>query len=175
MKIILLPGNSAKQEKWIEEVKRTLSQDYDDIEIQYYKHWQTGKDIIDLDHELEVLTEKVKDLTDYVVIGKSAGTLLALRGIFEKKIEPNKCVFMGLPIGWARNNHFKVDMWLADYVTPTLFIQNKFDPAASYEEVKNIIEISKVKNFQTVSLPGITHDYNDQGKLRELISEFISS
>src|SRR4030042_6785686 len=102
MNLILLPGNTPGNKNWIEEVEQSLKPNFSSTNIQFYRHWQTGDDLVDLDHELEELVDKTSKLSDYLIFAKSAGVVLSVKGICEGKIKPGWCVFVGTPILWAK-------------------------------------------------------------------------
>lgn len=158
MKLVLLPGNHEFNAQWSQDVAAAL-RDRFDVHIQSYRHWTTGK-LIDLDFELDRLAETTGHMGEYAVFGKSIGAILAMRGIYEGRISPKKCVFVGVPIRRARHE-FDVDRWLGKYDIPTLFIQQTNDPAASYAELVNFLEETKLENYRLVEIPGGDHMYSD--------------
>lgn len=171
MHLVLLPGNSPANEPWIEEVEKALKPHFEETFVQKYKHWQTGGGYLDLEYELQVLAESVP--TNYAIFAKSAGVSLTIKGIFEKKIAPQKCIFVGTPFSSSSLEALKRRGWLKGYFLPSLFIQQEQDPVASYEEIKKILEALKVKNCQIVKLPGDSHHYADVEKLKELTVKFL--
>jgi len=120
-----------------------------------------------LDEELE----KIKGNYD-LIIAKSAGIILALRGISESKVIVKKCVFIGTPITWAEKNGFQLLKDLNDYKTPTLFIQNKNDPTCSSHELKDILESKNVKNYKVVEYQEDSHDYDCINRIIKAITKF---
>lgn len=171
MHLILLPGNSPANEPWIKEVEKALKPYFEETFVQKYKHWQTGGAYLDLEYELQVLAENVP--TNYAIFAKSAGVYLTIKGIFEKKIAPQKCVFVGTPFSLGRIEALKQGGWLEGYSLPSLFIQQEQDPVAPYGEIKKILEAFKVKNCQIVKIPGFSHHYADIEKLEKLTIKFL--
>lgn len=172
MKLLLLSGNSISNKKWIEEVGQILNPLFDEIKIHYYKHWETGEEIIDLDSELSTLTAEINEWKDYMIFAKSAGCLLTLKGIYEKKIHPLKCVFVGAAIDWGKERQFLVGDWLKNYNTTTFFIQKTNDPVISFKNLKKILEDLDVKNYSLKEIPGNDHNYLDLEFLRQVIENF---
>lgn len=171
MHLILLPGNSPANESWIEEVEAALKPYFEGTFVQKYRHWLTGSPYLDLDYELKVLAESVP--LSYAIFAKSAGVSLTIKGVFEKRIAPQKCVFVGSPFPLGRLEGLKESGWLEGYFIPSLFIQQEKDPVASYEEIKRILETLKVKNCQLVKIPGSSHHYADIEKLKKLTINFL--
>ena len=175
MDIILLGGNSKTNKEWIHEVGKAFAPLFEKATVLDYEHWDTGGALIDLDAELVRLQGLIRGDSGQIIFAKSAGTLLALRGIKEGKLRPKGCIFTGLAAGWGRVNGFDVDSWLENYSTPTLFIEKTFDPACSFQELKSLIEAARVKNFLLKEMPGDDHDYGDIEFLKAESESFIAS
>lgn len=174
MHLILLPGNSPFNKEWIDEVKRTLKDLFDSAHIQYYDHWDNSSDqIIDIDKELSKLMKHAKDYDEYCIFAKSAGTIITLKGIKEKKIAPQECYFTGMPLVFTCRNNLLIEDLIANYSTPTLFIQKTKDPAASFADIKKLLEENNVQNYKTKGIPGNSHHYADVEQLKDLIKEFL--
>lgn len=171
MKLLLLAGNSLHNKEWIEEVERTLAPHFNQTLVHYYQHWSTGDELIDLEYELEQLTASIGDLAGWVVFAKSAGTILIIRGCYENKIKPLKCVFAGTAIGWAEAQGMNVHEWLKNYSIPTLFIQKTSDPAIGYLDLANLL--NDVVNVTTKEIPGDNHSYEDLRVLESEVTQFL--
>ncbi|GIW66474.1 MAG: hypothetical protein KatS3mg095_0372 [Candidatus Parcubacteria bacterium] len=178
MKIIILPGNSSKNKIWAQNLKKELQTKFNDIIIQEYKHWETKEPLIDLNQELEKLKNLIVKIRDsYIIIGKSAGVILALKAIYEIKITPKLCIFLGSAINWAKNNRLigesLLKAWLKEYKIPTLFIQKSKDPAINVDELKKLLNENQVKNYEIYQISGEDHEYNDFQLLGGAIVKFI--
>ena len=175
MHLILLPGNSKSNKTWIEEIRVVLSPSFKTSKSMEYRHWEDDEySMIDLDHELDNLQLLTRDFDgDYVIFAKSAGALLALKGIYEKKINPVKCIFVGTAVLWALSRQAPVEVWLTGYSTPTLFIQHSLDKAMYFEELKRFLELANVQNSKLVELHGASHHYPEIEKLKELTLDFL--
>lgn len=174
MNLLLLPGNSAQNEEWTIEVEQALSPIFSSTELQKYEHWDTGEKIIDIDKELERITSLVSEWKEYAVFAKSAGTLLATKGVLKKKIQPERCIFIGVPIHWARENNFDADTWFGNYSIPTLFIQKSHDPFFSFNELKEFLTEKRVTNHTLREVEGDSHHYEDINLLKTEIEKFVS-
>jgi predicted alpha/beta hydrolase family esterase len=173
MKIILLGGNSKGNIEWLKQLESELGKYYNDIFSHYYNHWKTNESPIDLDQELENLQKELKNIENYVIIAKSAGTLLTLKGIYEHKLNPTLCVFIGTPILWAQENNFDVNSWLKDYSLLTLFIHQANDPAISSNEFEALLKELNCKNYNLYVIPGDDHEYSDFQIIVEAINSFF--
>lgn len=170
MRLIILPGNSPSNKEWADSAKQSFSNSFTDIYVQSYSHWDTGKEFIDFDIELEKLVENVRD-DDCMVLAKSAGAMLTIYGVHENKFFPKRCVFLGLPIRFAVENGFALDQWLKSYDVPTIIIQNSNDPVTSFAELKVALVRLNKTNIELIELDGDNHTYDDF----ELIKEKIKS
>lgn len=172
MILFLLGGKSVSNQKWIEKVDKLVNRDFEKTVIQYYDHWKTGIGDIDVEKELKELEEKTRDVSDWVVFAKSAGALVVLKGIYEKKLSPKKCIFIGLALHFGRVIG-DIDTWLKDYSVPTLFIEKTNDPACSYSELLEILEKSNAKNYSTKEISGDDHEYDDIEMIKDEITTFF--
>ncbi|MBI2268297.1 MAG: hypothetical protein HYU80_02475 [Candidatus Blackburnbacteria bacterium] len=171
--IILLGGNSLKNKSWIEKIEKKVKPVFPDTYVHYYKHWETGKEIIDFDYELNKLSEFVKDRKNYIIFAKSAGTLLTMRGVFEGAIKPDKCIFVGTPIRGVRKNDFAVDDWIQKYNIYTLYIQHKNDPVYSSDELKQYLQNNKRVGYAFMEIEGKSHDYLEYEFLTKQIKDIV--
>lgn len=173
MNLLLLGGNSVLNRDWVEDVAKNLGDLFDTTQIQYYKHWQENKDLIDFPYEVDALTQKASGLKNYAIFAKSAGTLVTVKAILDGLIKPKFCVFVGIPINWAKDRNFDVDAWFANFSYPALVIQNSNDPACSFIALKKYLEKQGVTNFKLVELPGDSHHYPDLSIIQEEIVKYL--
>ena len=173
MKAIFLSGNSIRNRSWIEELEGALHELFEETKIQYYKHWETGKEILDDKHEAKELVKNVKGWENYVVVAKSAGTYVTIKAINEKKINPVKCIFMGFPYKWLKEKGFvKEAEEIKNLKIPVLILQNSKDPFSSYDELKTLFQSKN--NFELIKFENnSTHDYKDYKKLRTVIGKYL--
>lgn len=171
MNLILLGGNSRNNKKWIETVEVYIKPFFETTTLLNYDHWQTGEWMISLNKEKEKLVEITKGMGSFAIFAKSAGSLVTVKAISEKLINPDKCIFVGVPLKWARKNNFDVDTWYKNYSTPTLAIQHVSDPFASSQELTEFLT-SLTSTVQIETLPGDTHDYDEFDTMTKLISDF---
>ncbi len=62
MELILLAGNSLHNKAWIETVEREMRPLFSSTLIHEYEHWKTGRGMIDLDLELDLLAKELKKI-----------------------------------------------------------------------------------------------------------------
>lgn len=173
MNLILLGGNGIGNKTWIELVEISLKPLFQSTTIINYDHWQTGEWMINLDKEKEKLSKLAKNEGDFVIFAKSAGSLVAIKAIYEKLISPKKCIFVGVPIKWARKNSFNIDSWYKNFSTPTTIIQHTSDPFAGADELKSFFSEVLFTPESFEELPGDTHDYNELDTIKKLVSDFV--
>lgn len=173
MEIILLGGNSPKNISWLEAMDAALQKQYRNISVYRYSHWDTKDSLIDIDKELEILTKKLGGIKDYVIIGKSAGALLTLKGVYEHKLSPSACIFLGTAILWGREKGFDVDSWLKNFSVPTLFIHKSNDPAIASDALESLLKKSNSKNYKLGVIQGSEHEYPEYQELSQSILFFL--
>src|SRR3989338_3310952 len=166
MNLYLLPGNSAKNKKWIEDVSLSLRDVFVNSEILYYEHWKTGEEIIDIDVEIDRFYRMVDRKKDYAVFTKSIGVGVVLKAVSEGKIHPSKCIFVGTPVNWCRANNFKIEEWIEGYSIPSLFIQQTKDPVFSFKELKELLKNKNVKNYLLKEIEGDDHNYDNIDEMK---------
>lgn len=164
MHIIYLGGGSVRNKDWIENVKLNFDS-FSTGDILYYDYWISGDKNINFEIETRKLIELVKHKKDYCIFAKSIGSILALKCIYKKIINPKKLIICGLPFSFDLNN----------LSVPTTFIQNEFDPLFSFSELENILQKNKVKDYTLIKNTGIdTHDYEDFEMLSITIKNFFN-
>jgi GTP:adenosylcobinamide-phosphate guanylyltransferase/predicted alpha/beta hydrolase family esterase len=179
MESIFIPGNYISNKEWIERAKVELRTILPNSKIHYYEHWENwdeNKPVLDFEREIERLKQEINQDKKIIIFAKSVGAVLALKMIKDKLIKPEKCIFLGFPVNWAIKNNFKINEWIKDYNTPTLFIQNKNDPLCTHNQlIKFLEENNNINNFKIVESEGDTHDYDDYDLIKESISSHLSS
>lgn len=174
MNLILLPGSRRESnEEWIQDVQKALDPLFDSSKIIKYRHWDTGEPSTDIEHEFQSLAQLVLGLDEYLVFAKSIGVLVSLKAIYEQKIKPAKCVFVGSAISWALNENYPIREHLSGYAIPTLFIQKTNDPAISFQDLKTLVDNLQVPNCRFTEIPGDNHHYDDVDQIKDLIQNFL--
>ncbi len=176
MKIILLAGNGSDNREWIAKVVNSLKEHPIEIITLEYEHWNRGKDkIINIDFELEKLVSLVNQINDeYIIFAKTAGVALTLKGIYEESINPKKCIFLGVPLVWARLNNFSIDDWFFNYEHETLFIQKTDDPDFYYVELLEYLKGKSLRNYKILEIGGNDRKYNECETMKISIDNYIS-
>lgn len=176
--LIVLPGNSPRNKAWGDGAAEYFGGMFDDVYVQYYDHWESGDEFIDLDRESEKLKERVAndgaDVNLYI-FAKSIGTILTLVAVHRSLVAPQKCVFFGMPLNIvAEQDTFKGD-WspLRSFDVPTITFQNDNDPTADHDFA--VQKLEKLKPAITVvTMQGDTHDYTEFESYEHRIKEFLS-
>lgn len=172
MNIVLLGGNNVANKEWIESIEKLVKPDFDLTLVQYYKHWETGKKMMDFEYEYKALLDITKELSDYVIFAKSLGAILAIKAMVNGAINPKKCIFVGVAIGMGLQMGLISESDLSKIKIPVLFIQKTNDPAIFAKDLKSMLEEQKVKNYTLKEIPGDNHDYEDIEMLNNLIVSF---
>jgi predicted alpha/beta-hydrolase family hydrolase len=151
----------------VEDLKDSLSSYFETVTTQHYRHWQNGEEWADVEYEITVAKEKVRDLSPYIIIGKSIGTAIAARGVAEGVLHPEKIILLGVPIKGGVPAKSLIE-WLKQITIPVVIVQNTADPLGSFVEVKSSLENTN-NNLSFVELAGETHDYVDFEAIARLI------
>lgn len=168
MHIIYLGGGSVRNKDWIETVKSNFDS-FSTGDILYYDHWETGEKNLNFEIEAKKLAELVESKDEYFVFAKSIGSILALKSIYEKIINPKKLIICGHPYNLAKELGFSINDYLKSLTIPAIFIQNEFDPLFNYSDLENILGENSPTDYQLIKNPGNnTHDYEDYENLAKL-------
>ena len=177
MNAIILPGNSISNQRWVMALRETLLSVFKTIHAVSYEHWLSGAPIVDIGKELGRLflgdEEKIIVESPYAIIAKSAGVLIATRGIFQGRLMPEKCVFIGSAIPWGEEIGCPVWTWFDKFKPPAFFIQNTHDSVMGSKELRHFLIETKAVNWQLHELLGNDHDYSNIGGLAALIKQFV--
>lgn len=173
MKLIILPGNAPTNKQWAHNSAQAFSDTTTDVLEQSYTHWETAAKIIDFDAELAKLTKALQGENQYIIFGKSAGAMLAIYGVSNGALKPERCIFVGLPIKWAEKNKFPLNEWLAKFDVPTVLVEQSEDPLGPHAEVQEYLAELETNNIRMIEIPGNDHDYNDLEAIKALVQEFL--
>jgi len=173
MELILLSGNSKMTEGWINEVAAGLKPLFSKTHVYVYRHWKTGGDMIDFDHEIDALADHLKGKTDYAIFAKSAGAALAARAVTEGRISPSRCMFAGVPVNWCRKQGVPIEKWFKGLKTRSCIIQKTNDPAIGAKDLKRFLDENGVKNYDLVEIPGEDHHYENVAQIKDLMADLL--
>lgn len=174
MHIIYLSGGSVRNKTWIEEIKSKFDK-FSDGQILYYSHWVTGDKNLNFEIESQKFAQLVKGKDEYFVFAKSIGSVLALKSIYEKIINPKKMIICGHPYNLAKEMGFPVNDYLKSLPIPTMFIQNNLDPLFSYADLEKVLKENNAADYHLIKNPdNNTHDYEDYENLTKLVKIYFS-
>ena len=174
MNLLLLPGNSPRHKQWLEQVDQQLRPLFERTLRHDYRHWQTGQPEIDLAYEASQLVDASIDLEPFVVFAKSAGTVLCLQAIEQGILNPDACVFTGIPLPIVNTYDLPLTEWLTGANIPITIIQNSHDPYGSYQELRAIVASTKNQHITIQEATGDTHDYLDFDMLYGATQKILS-
>jgi hypothetical protein len=175
-KLIVLPGNSARNKEWGEAVVLHYGSRFDEVYMQSYDHWQSGGKDITIETELTKLSKAVASSDqDYIVFAKSIGSLLTLLAVERKYFVPQKCVFFGMPLELASQELFKDD-WspLQSFFVPAIAFHNDHDPI-SYPYTKEALETYGTGSISFRTKVGDNHNYTEFEEYDVEIEQFLNS
>lgn len=170
---LFLSGESLYNKDWMEGVVDNLSPMFNKTMMHEYRHWEQGGPI-DFSYELSHIIEEVDDhLAPYLIFAKSAGSVLSMLGIARGALDPEFCVFVGVPLPLAKRTEDALAYWSRNYHKGSLFIQNDHDPLTSAQELDDYLVSIQLQNYELVTLPGDSHNYADLPKLHELVEKHL--
>lgn len=179
MDALILGGNSPHNKEWVRQLRGAVAPLFGTVAVHDYSHWASAESTIDFNHELRAIQREIRQLgQNYAVLAKSAGAMLCLKGMFQNVARPQKAVFFGLPLKFARTHGLDTELsqWVAKTNIPLLFVQNAHDPVASAAELGRYLAAHlPPARFSLAELPGETHDYTDFPRLFELTQNYISA
>jgi hypothetical protein len=160
-KLIVLSGNSPRNQAWGEGCVSYFGTWFDEVHMQEYNHWQKGTKDIDIEAELAKLATTSSEDAEYYVFAKSIGSLLTLLSVHRENLNPKYCIFFGMPLELASNELFKSD-WsvLENFTVPSLAFHNDRDPI-SYVYTKDALAQHNPEYIKLVTVAGDTHEYLD--------------
>lgn len=176
MDLLLLSGNSKRGKEWLEQVDRYLEPQFDKTYRHDYAHWEKDEPEIDLDLELERLTELAKTISQqYIVFAKSAGTILTSKAVAMGVLRPKACLFVGLPMAMVHNQNLPAGDWLETADFPISVLQHTSDPLGSFRDVKQYVESLNHDNITVHEIVGDTHDYLEFQTFSDFINNLINN
>ncbi len=164
MEIFIVPGNNIKNKEWGELLKEYIAkkESTTNVFLHKYAHWEKGEEMIDIEKEIERFSEKISKKKNFVVVGKSVGTMVCVEAIKRTKEVPQKTLLMGIPVTWAKENNFNIEDIFSNLFGQVVVLQNKEDPITSAKEAKIFLkEVGALKDIYFKEVPGENHDYND--------------
>lgn len=176
MNVLLLAGESSRNQAWIEQVSQALAPLFDKTYAQQYAHWETGGNAIDFAPELAKLEKAAAGFEPYAIFAKSIGTMLAVQGMHDGSLRPTACLFVGLPLGYAARHNIALADWLAASGVSCAIAQNEDDPVGSCTKVQQYFSQAPAQPGHQptlLCLPGDTHNYNDLETLRDLMAQLV--
>lgn len=179
MNIAILPGNHKANKEWVDQLGVVFKDSFDKVYVHYFDHWDTDDGMVDIDLERNKLVEAIKGWDEYVIVAKSAGSMIALKGIYEGVLNPKSCFFIGLPYKWALKQGMDPDTWLSSLKVRTMFIQKPYDFAGSFDEVAELVHKLDIEEYELEKYivegePDNDHHYADVKYLRKLIIDYTN-
>lgn len=158
MNTLILGGESPRHHEWVRNVAEAVQPHFDKVVYLDYRHWASGGNS-DIEYEIGQASQLAQELGKYIIIAKSMGTVVASVGTARGNLHPERCMFMGMPLGLVER---VTGASAAVYqLPPTVFIQNEHDPYSSAKQVQAFITSHGNKQASFVTVPGDTHDYVD--------------
>lgn len=156
MTTLILPGFSASNKEWAEEVAKGLMLD-GQIRPIFWDHWTEPEKTFNpkLKAELLIRHSKGEKLN---LIGKSVGTLVASYIVKEIPGQINKVILCGIPSTSDKRFEFYKESFGKLPPEKIICFQNENDPLGSLDDVKEFMKRVNPK-IKVVSMPRSDHDY----------------
>lgn len=167
MNLILLPGNSPKNEPWILRVEDHLKPLFTTTHVHRYAHWTGDSAFFNLNHELDQLQPHLQD--PYTIFAKSAGVSLTLRGINHGSLHPARCIFVGIA---ADVDSPATQTLMRGVSIPVLVIQQTTDPYNSFETVRAAVT-KAIPHAEFLEVEGADHRYDNVQEITQRVKSFI--
>jgi predicted alpha/beta hydrolase family esterase len=154
MRTIILPGYSAHNKDWAEDIKKELG---GDVVAHEWKHWQMGGSL-SLGYELEQIQKKIGK-KEVNIIAKSAGVMVALNLITKISSQINKVILCGIASVASKDRK----ELLAEAVNTLgaknfLCIQNENDKFVPHPDAEKFYHAVEPK-LKVISKPRSDHHY----------------
>lgn len=167
MNLILLPGNSPKNEPWILDVEDHLKPLFASTYLHRYAHWTGDSAFFNLNHELDQLQPHLTG--DYAIFAKSAGVSLTLRGIEKGLLSPKCCIFVGIA---ADVDSPATQALMRAVSVPVLVIQQTQDPYNAFATARAAIA-KAIPHAEFLEVEGADHRYDNVDEITSLAESFI--
>ncbi len=165
MKILGMPGVNPQTGPWMDNILGGVASAGDRAQTQHYGFWTSGEERVDAAAELQIVSSFDPEL----IVAKSMGTLLTLRGVSDGMLQPKQCVLIGIPVAGSGAG---IDLLLRwhELNLPTLFIQQELDRTGTFEQLSALV--NPESRCTLVAVPGSDHVYADTAVLIKLINDW---
>ena len=156
MKTIILPGYSAKNKNWTEEVDQKLDLDHKVI-VYNWKHWISGSFSVKFEKDA-ILSEIGKEKIN--IIAKSIGTRVLMHLIPLATDQFEKVILCGIPTKFESETPKKLYKEGLSLLSPSQIVvfQNEKDPLANYSVIEKFIHSVNSK-INVIKKPRSDHHY----------------
>lgn len=171
--MLILGGQSPKHLKWSQDLAAVLSAHGHDPVFVTYDNWLANEPRSNFEVELDKTLAAAAEISPYVIVAKSIGTLLSCVGAGSDStdgLDPLGCVFLGFPLGDMAGIE-GIPEGLAK-LPRTVVMQNEADPFGSAHDVTEYFAAYGPNDFAIETVPDAdTHDYLDFEHIADLVSE----
>lgn len=159
MRVLLLGGQNPRHAEWVRAFAGELESAGHATAFVDYQNWSEGGDTR-VPHEMDVAAAITKEWGDFIVVGKSIGSVIAIEGIGRGLLKAGAAVLMGFPL--TALTHDAEIRGAAGLLPPTIVFQNERDPFGSAQEVSAFFTEYGPAGCRVVTNFGhADHDYVD--------------
>jgi hypothetical protein len=166
MQYIYFPGNSPLNRNELEEFSKMIKSHGVDFYGHEYEHWKNEKLSFDEERELSTAMSNIDNNQDYVLLGKSIGTYMAVKFIEKIGKDPVYTILMGIPTGIGEDRLGAYKRVLSKVATPIHLIQNENDPFGKIEDVRKVLSGIELKEL---AMDADTHQYSYADEVEEIL------
>lgn len=150
MVTFILPGYTATNQKWCEDVAESLKVEGDIRQI-FWDHWQDENQRFNPQEKARLLSHLAPNI--FVnIIAKSIGTLVAAYMMQNIPMQIKKVVFCGIPVNDLSEEEIElIKKVVVENKDKIVIYQNENDPHGSFAQVKDFGKV--------ISKPGSDHEY----------------
>jgi hypothetical protein len=169
--VLILPGFSAKNIDWAEQVAHNFLPQFE-AKIHQWKHWRTGdKSDFSVKNEVEeIITQTAEYMaTEISVLAKSIGTFVLAQVLQQSPHLFAKIILCGIPLNDLEKEEWNVYESFKYIDSRTICFQNDQDPHGDFAQVSNFF---KEKNIQipVVKKLADNHDYCYSDEFKSFLS-----
>ncbi len=178
MKLILFTGNEKINPIWNENIYESTNSDFDKIVV--YKSFDCVKMDCPYDlflKELERIKQFAKTIENekYAVFAKTTSIPLVIKAINLNILKPERCVFVGIPIVWARINNIDIDSDFMGFNTKTIYVQRIENCDFYYDNLSEYLKSKRVENYNVVEFDLLNADDKILKELKDIAIRFLKN
>ncbi len=170
MRVLILGGQNPRHRQWVRDVAEALQTAGYDCVTHDYRNWDGYTTRTDVETEVQAIGTLTAGWTDYAIVAKSIGTVIASLATARGLTAPAGLVFLGVPL--ASLDGFGAFEHAVEVLPPVQILQNESDPFGSARDVQAFFTEHAPQQWHLEVVPGrADHDYVDVETITRLVTE----